>query len=140
MNMSKKEWNPLTRARKTITVLALAFAVSLGGYEFLKPAAANAASVASPAPAAAAPAPAPALDDNSVSALTALDHAMENLAAHVTPAVVNVSVTSRNRGESAHLRGQSQQDQGQGEDQDDQGQGQGQGQDPFQRFFGPFGF
>src|SRR6478735_8907267 len=106
MNMSKKEWNPLTRARKTITVLALAFAVSLGGYEFLKPAAANAASVASPAPAAAAP----ALDDNRVSAITALDHAMENLAAHVTPAVVNVSVTSRNRGESAHLRGQSQQD------------------------------
>ncbi len=134
MNMSKKEWNPLTRARKTITVLALAFAVSLGGYEFLKPAAASAASIASPAPAMAAP----ALDENSVSAITALDHAMENLAAHVTPALVNVTVTSRNRGESAQLRGQSRQDQGQGEDQDDQGQGQGQ--DPFQRFFGPFGF
>ena len=44
MNMNK--WNPLVRARKTITVLALAFAVSLGGYEFLKPANASAASVA----------------------------------------------------------------------------------------------
>ena len=35
------------------------------------------------------------LDDNSVSALTALDHAMESVAARVTPAVVNVAVTSR---------------------------------------------
>ncbi len=43
---------------------------ALGGYEFLKPAPANAASVA---PAAAA------LDDNSVSAISALDHAMETL-------------------------------------------------------------
>jgi serine protease Do len=141
MNMSKKEWNPLTRARKTIAVLVLAFAVALGGYEFLKPAAASAASMAPTAGVVPAPA-APALDENSVSALTALDHAMENLAAHVTPAVVNVTVVSRNRGESAHVRGQSQDQQGQGEDQDDQGQGQGQDQDqnPFQRFFGPFGF
>src|SRR5471030_1456369 len=89
MNMNK--WNPLVRVRKTIAILALAFAVSIGGYEFLKPAAASAASV-TVAPAA------PALDDNSVSALTALDHDMETLAAHVTPAVVNVTVTSRNRG------------------------------------------
>ena len=35
------------------------------------------------------------LSDNSVSALTALDHAMETVAARVTPAVVNVSVTSK---------------------------------------------
>ena len=35
------------------------------------------------------------LDDQSVSALTALDHDMETLAARVTPAVVNVAVTSR---------------------------------------------
>ncbi len=35
------------------------------------------------------------MDDNSVSALTALDHAMEAVAARVTPAVVNVAVTSR---------------------------------------------
>jgi serine protease Do len=129
MNMNK--WNPLVRARKTITVLALASAVSLGGYQFLKPANASAANVAT-ASAAATSAPAPALDDNSVNALSALDHAMEALAAHVTPAVVNVTVTSRNRGESAHVRGQSQDQQGQDDDQDDQGQDQ----NPFQRFFG----
>lgn len=35
------------------------------------------------------------LDDTSVSALTALDNAVEAVAARVTPAVVNVSVTSR---------------------------------------------
>jgi serine protease Do len=35
------------------------------------------------------------LDDNSVAALTATDHAMEQLAARVTPAVVNVAVTSK---------------------------------------------
>ncbi|KAA6463055.1 Do family serine endopeptidase [Acidobacteria bacterium AB60] len=35
------------------------------------------------------------LDDNSVSALTSLDHAMEAVASKVTPAVVNVAVTSR---------------------------------------------
>ena len=35
------------------------------------------------------------LDDHSVSALSALDHDMETLAARVTPAVVNVAVTSR---------------------------------------------
>lgn len=36
-----------------------------------------------------------ALDDQSVSSLTALDQDMERLAARVTPAVVNVAVTSR---------------------------------------------
>jgi serine protease Do len=35
------------------------------------------------------------LDDNSVSALTALDQAMESVAARVTPAVVNVAVTAK---------------------------------------------
>jgi len=35
------------------------------------------------------------MDDNSVEALTSLDHAMEAVAARVTPAVVNVAVTSR---------------------------------------------
>jgi serine protease Do len=50
--------------------------------------------------AAAAPAPAPAataLDDNSVSALLSLDRAMETLAARVTPAIVNVTVTSKSK-------------------------------------------
>ena len=35
------------------------------------------------------------LDDHSVAALTALDGDMEALAARVTPAVVNIAVTSR---------------------------------------------
>jgi serine protease Do len=126
MSMNMKGWNPLVKTRKTVAVLALALAVTFGGFEMFRPVAASAASAASMAPAAAA------LDDNSVSALTALDHAMETLAGHVTPAVVNVTVTSRNRGESAHVRGQSQ-DQMPGDDQDDQDQ------NPIQRFFGPFG-
>jgi len=40
-----------------------------------------------------------ALDDNSVSSLVALDHDMETLAARVTPAVVNVAVTSQGHGD-----------------------------------------
>lgn len=112
----------LMKNRIIAGALALALTVGVGSYEIFKPAAASAAS---PAPAAAA------LDDNSVSALTALDHAMETLAAHVTPAVVNVTVTSKNRGQSIHMRGQSQGPDDQNQDQD---------QNPFQRFFGPFGF
>jgi serine protease Do len=41
-----------------------------------------------------------AIDDNSVEALTALDHAMEAVAARVTPAVVNVAVTARSSAEA----------------------------------------
>lgn len=67
-------------------VLALIVAASFTTYEFAGPTAAKAA--------VAAPAAAP-LDADSVSALLALDRAMETLAAHVTPAVVNVTVTSR---------------------------------------------
>ena len=75
----------LTR-RIIVPVAAAVMAVSLGAYEFAKPAH---AAVGAPAPAAAA------LDDNSVSALISLDHAMEALAARVTPAIVNVTVTSK---------------------------------------------
>jgi len=64
-----------------------------------------------------------ALDDRSMSSLTALDHDMEALAARVTPAVVNVAVTSV------------------GKDEDDDGEAQQQinPQDlppQFRRFFG----
>ncbi len=41
------------------------------------------------------PLPAGPLDESSVSALTALDNAVEAVATRVTPAVVNVTVTSR---------------------------------------------
>jgi len=77
----------LTR-RLFAPALALATIVSFGTYEVMKPAAASAA-VATPAPA--------PLDDNSVGALLSLDHAMETLAARVTPAIVNVTVTSKTK-------------------------------------------
>jgi serine protease Do len=93
--MSPKMWfqkqysNQWTR-RLIAPALALALAASFTTYEFVKPAAARAA-VEAPAPAA------PPLNPDSVNALLALDQAMENLAAHVTPAVVNVTVTSRSK-------------------------------------------
>src|ERR1700677_2860693 len=48
------------------------------------------------------------IDDNSVEPLTALDRAMEAVAARVTPAVVNVAVTSRGNGEMDAADGQQQ--------------------------------
>jgi len=45
------------------------------------------------------------MDDNSVSALTSLDNAMEAVAARVTPAVVNVAVTAKSSGESDEAEG-----------------------------------
>ena len=59
------------------------------------------------------------LDNSSVSALTSLDTAMEAVASHVTPAVVNVAVTSRG---------------GEHDTSDDQGQQQIPPE--FRRFFG----
>jgi serine protease Do len=53
----------------------------------------------------AAAASAAPLDDNSVAALTAMDHAMEALAARVTPAVVNVAVTSKAEEQQVGLQG-----------------------------------
>src|SRR5215831_12688455 len=67
-----------------VPVLAVGLALSLGAYEFARPARA-----AAPSPAAAP------LEDSSVSALLALDKAMETVAARVTPAIVNVTVTSK---------------------------------------------
>src|SRR6266576_2553678 len=78
-------WKDLTR-RIVAPLLATALVVSGGAHEFAKPA--NAAALA-PAPAA------PALDSNSVGALLALDQAMEALASRVTPAIVNLTVTSK---------------------------------------------
>jgi serine protease Do len=49
-----------------------------------------------------------AMDNNSVEALTALDHAMEAVASRVTPAVVNVAVTSRSSSKLATSDGQMQ--------------------------------
>ncbi|MBV8673598.1 MAG: Do family serine endopeptidase [Acidobacteriaceae bacterium] len=71
------------------------------------------------------------IDDSSVSALTSLDNAVETVAARVTPAVVNVAVTSRGNAEQISS------------DEEDGGQGQsGQMQQippQFRQFFGPGG-
>ncbi|MGA2218923.1 MAG: trypsin-like peptidase domain-containing protein, partial [Terracidiphilus sp.] len=49
-----------------------------------------------------------AMDDQSVEALTALDHAMEAVTSRVTPAVVNVAVTSKPQAETTSQDGQMQ--------------------------------
>jgi serine protease Do len=104
-----KNWKTILTRRLLAAVAAVITVGSLATYEF---------AAAKPAAAAAAPAPASAaLDDNSVAALLSLDHAMETLAARVTPAVVNVTVTSK-------LSSQQ--------------QGDESGPD-IQQFFGPFG-
>ena len=89
MDSSKlKVWKSWASRRLLVPALGLALLGSFGTYEFMKPVDARAAA---PAPAAAP------LDDQSVGALLALDHAMETLAARVTPAVVNITVTARSK-------------------------------------------
>jgi serine protease Do len=85
---SSKKW----MRRLAAPVLGLALIASFVTYEFAKPTAAKAAN--------AAPSAAP-LDADSVGPLLALDKAMETLAARVTPAVVNVTVTSRTKPDTA---------------------------------------
>ena len=103
--------------RLAVPVLAVALA-AFATYECVKPAAARAAD--------AAPSAAP-LDVDSVGALLALDKAMETLAARVTPAVVNVTVTSRTKPDMAN-----------GEMPQEFLRFFGQG-DQFGQFFGPHG-
>src|SRR5437016_3093437 len=107
--MNTKKWKSIVGRRVVVPVLALVMMAGFGSYELFKPGGANAAT--------AAPAAAP-LDDNTVSALLSLDRAMETLAAHVTPAVVNVTVTARTKADIPV---------------------EGQDQDQLQQFFGPFG-
>jgi len=73
----------VTTAKKLFVPAAVAGAFALGAAIFAGHGHVQAASTAIP------------LDDTSVSALTSLDRAMEAVASKVTPAVVNVSVTSR---------------------------------------------
>ena len=109
------------------SALAGALALSLGIYEFASPVRA-ASPVAVPA-AAAAP-----LDESSVSALLALDQAMEHLAAHVTPAVVNITVASKRKSQMNRME--------QPGDDDEQNPDQGPPQqlNPFGGMPGPFRF
>jgi serine protease Do len=85
-----KTWlrNNLLTRRLIVPALAIVMALSIGGYEIIKPAYAKGAAVSPTAE---------PLDPSSVSALLSLNQAMETLAARVTPAVVNVAVTSRSK-------------------------------------------
>ena len=83
-------WKTKLTRRLIAAVVAVVSVASLASYEF-----AHAARAAGAAPAAAP------LDDNSVAALLTLDRAMETLAARVTPAVVNVTVTLKASAEKA---------------------------------------
>ena len=106
------------KRRLAVPMMALALVASFVTYECVKPTAASAANA--PATPAAAP-----LDADSVGALMALDKAMETVAARVTPAVVNVTVTSRTKPEMADK-----------DVPDDMQQFFGQSM-PFGQFFGP---
>ena len=70
------------RRRPAVAVLALALAVAVGAYTAHVPVRAGVSSNTAP------------LDNNQVGALLSLDQAMEAVAARVTPAIVNVAVTS----------------------------------------------
>jgi len=90
MNTQIKNYWKRIAYRLAAPVLALAMIVSFASYELLIPANASAAGP-NPAP---APAAAP-MSDDSVNSIIALDRATESLAAHVTPAVVNVTVAAK---------------------------------------------
>src|SRR6266481_8890338 len=90
MNTQIKNYWKRIAYRLAAPVLALAMIVSFASYELLIPANASAAGP-NPAP---APAAAP-MSDDSVNSIIALDRATEALAAHVTPAVVNVTVAAK---------------------------------------------
>src|SRR5215470_8737874 len=105
--------------------LAVLMALSVGAYEMAKP--------TNSALAAAAPAPAaPALEDSNIEPLLALDRAMEAVAARVTPAIVNVTVTSKTGGR--HNSG----DMNDNDNDNDQNSDNDGSNDP--RQFGPFQF
>jgi serine protease Do len=115
MNLDKIK--ALLTRRMAIPAVAVGAFLAVGAWSLARPASAL------PAPSA------PPLNQGSVGPLLSLDQAMEALTAHVTPAVVNVNVTSKLSGrEMAEEEGGP------------QGQQQEQEQQQMQQFFGvPFG-
>ena len=103
-----RNWKTILGRHLIVPIVAIAMVGSVVTYDLVKPAPAKAA-MASPT--------ATPLNDNNVGALLSLDQAMETLAARVTPAIVNVTVTSHSK---TNLVG--------GEQSED-----------MQQFFGPFG-
>src|ERR1700737_278639 len=84
-----QDWKTILGRHLVTPILAIAMVGSFMTYDFVK------AMPAKAAPRAVAAATTAPLDDNNVGALLSLDRAMETLAARVTPAIVNVTVTSR---------------------------------------------
>jgi serine protease Do len=113
-----------------VPIVAIAMVGSFVTYDFVKAVPARAAA------AMASPTTTP-LDNNSVGALLSLDQAMETLAARVTPAIVNVTVTSRTK---ANMIGGDAEDMQQFFNQQFGNQQSGPQSDqqfgPFGRFFG----
>jgi serine protease Do len=95
MKLWIERFKTATARRLAVALLGIVTVGSVATLSFTK----NATAAPAPAPAA------PALDDNSVGALLTLDRAMETLAARVTPAVVNVTVTSKSNAEEASAEG-----------------------------------
>ena len=95
--MSSSTNHLVSNTKKFLVPAAIATTVSLGTVFFVNSNGVHAAALT------AAP-----LDDHSVAALTSLDEAMESLAARVTPAVVNIEVTSRGGEEQAAEGGHGQ--------------------------------
>ena len=117
--MSKSTKSLVTGAGRYVAPVALSAALAVGAVALVNHTGVHAAAGNGAAP----------LDENSVSALTSLDSAMEAVAARVTPAVVNIAVTSTPSAEEA------QQQEQQGSDDDD-----AQGLPPgLQQFFGQGG-
>src|SRR5580658_343039 len=94
MKMWIERCKTIATRRLAVGLLAVAVVGALATLNFTK-----SAKAAEAAPAA------PALDDNSVGALLTLDRAMETLAARVTPAVVNVTVTSKGNAQQTGAEG-----------------------------------
>src|SRR6266849_6601652 len=86
MKSGIQNWKTTMGRHLVVPILAVAMVGSVVTYDLVKAMPARAAM--------AAPTQTP-LDNNSVGALLSLDQAMETLAARVTPAIVNVTVTSR---------------------------------------------
>jgi serine protease Do len=104
-------WKSTLGRRIAVSLFAIATIAALVTYTSIKPATARAS---------VAPAAAP-LDDSSVGTLLSLDQAMETLAARVTPAIVNVAVTSKTKADAS------------------QDSSEDQLPDGLQQFFGPSG-
>src|SRR5690349_9243635 len=86
MNLKIASWKKSVSRSVLAVTLSAAMVGGVASYELLRPANARAATPMSSAQ---------PIDDSSISALLALDHAMETVASRVTPAIVNVTVTSK---------------------------------------------